>query len=325
MNVEQGDSRIYLESGSSAGSPPPALKSSQNGAVNVEPVSYLADIFDRYWDMKMKYFNRESSTILKRALICIDDEFNKIEARIIETEGNPKVLARLRDIKRGYESQFQESYKTYIVHKSHMEFVSFKELESIAKANSESIQAGVKSFIPRLLKISGFLAYVPSETVYQAERKQCSENGSIEDAHFNTFTGDPHVQDIQKKDCAQPSPDLPYIEEVSPNILVTEVKKKPSNQLKPEITSYLESWVKTHLEEPYPTIEEKMQIHHSTGLSLKQIENWMVNYRVRKLRYNKNTRTERIRSKVQLQLNRKKLALGEDIKIFPSKYFSQSP
>ena len=43
-------------------------------------------------------------------------------------------------------------------------------------------------------------------------------------------------------------------------------------------------WLESNKEDPYPTTEQKKFISRRTGLSVRQIENWMMNYRARQLR-----------------------------------------
>ena len=49
----------------------------------------------------------------------------------------------------------------------------------------------------------------------------------------------------------------------------------------------LNEWVEDHRESPYPKEEEKIAISHQTGLSIKQICDWLANWRKRKWKHNK--------------------------------------
>ncbi|KAG7363112.1 homeobox KN domain containing protein [Nitzschia inconspicua] len=53
--------------------------------------------------------------------------------------------------------------------------------------------------------------------------------------------------------------------------------------LPPEAVAYLKSWILSpeHIAHPYPTDQEKAQIMKDTGITLKQLTNWMVNNRKR--------------------------------------------
>ncbi|EPZ31455.1 hypothetical protein O9G_002924 [Rozella allomycis CSF55] len=59
-------------------------------------------------------------------------------------------------------------------------------------------------------------------------------------------------------------------------------KKKRSN-FQPEITEVLWEWIDKHADYPFPTAEEKKLLCKKTGLTLVQLNNWMINARRRKL------------------------------------------
>ncbi|KAI8612235.1 homeobox KN domain-containing protein [Chytriomyces sp. MP71] len=45
----------------------------------------------------------------------------------------------------------------------------------------------------------------------------------------------------------------------------------------------LTGWLKTHREDPYPTPEEKRALAEQCGLNMKQVNNWFINARRRRL------------------------------------------
>ena len=47
------------------------------------------------------------------------------------------------------------------------------------------------------------------------------------------------------------------------------------------ITEKLKEWLNVHWIHPYPTSGEKKELMQQTGLSLKQINQWFINARVR--------------------------------------------
>ena len=48
-----------------------------------------------------------------------------------------------------------------------------------------------------------------------------------------------------------------------------------------EARRVLKSWVDDHLEDPYPTVNEKNQMAQAAGLTIKQVNDWFTNYRKR--------------------------------------------
>jgi hypothetical protein len=61
----------------------------------------------------------------------------------------------------------------------------------------------------------------------------------------------------------------------------TEAIKRPRHD--PKAIKILRAWLKEHIDNPYPTPEKKNDFAQSTGLSLKQIDNWFTNARRRGL------------------------------------------
>ena len=59
--------------------------------------------------------------------------------------------------------------------------------------------------------------------------------------------------------------------------------KKGGPSLPPEAISYLKEWIMspTHMNNPYPTDEEKEQIMKDTGITTKQLGSWFNNNRKR--------------------------------------------
>ncbi|OAP65224.1 hypothetical protein AYL99_01196 [Fonsecaea erecta] len=59
--------------------------------------------------------------------------------------------------------------------------------------------------------------------------------------------------------------------------------RKRRGNLPKAITDYLRQWFLAHLENPYPTEEDKQQFAQATGLTIAQISNWFINARRRHL------------------------------------------
>jgi hypothetical protein len=48
-------------------------------------------------------------------------------------------------------------------------------------------------------------------------------------------------------------------------------------KLPKHVTDFLKDWLHRHADHPYPSEEEKKQLCHTTGLSMSQVSNWMIN------------------------------------------------
>ena len=59
-----------------------------------------------------------------------------------------------------------------------------------------------------------------------------------------------------------------------------------SKKKRPNLPAYakdiLSSWFRNHVEHPYPTQAEKVELSEKTGLSLQKVDNWFINERSRK-------------------------------------------
>jgi hypothetical protein len=61
-----------------------------------------------------------------------------------------------------------------------------------------------------------------------------------------------------------------------PGALVERPPRK-RGKLPKHVTDYLKEWLHHHSDHPYPSEDEKKQLCHTTGLSMSQVSNWMIN------------------------------------------------
>jgi len=50
---------------------------------------------------------------------------------------------------------------------------------------------------------------------------------------------------------------------------------KVTHMFTPKIKSVLMGWIEDHIANPYPTEQQRIELSHKTGLSRKQLRNWM--------------------------------------------------
>ena len=46
-------------------------------------------------------------------------------------------------------------------------------------------------------------------------------------------------------------------------------------------TRVLKNWVDRNIEDPYPSVQEKIQLAEEAGLTMKQVNDWFTNFRKR--------------------------------------------
>lgn len=72
---------------------------------------------------------------------------------------------------------------------------------------------------------------------------------------------------------------------VSPSLAnapsLVERPPRKRGKLPKHVTDFLKDWLHRHADHPYPSEEEKKQLCHTTGLSMSQVSNWMINARRR--------------------------------------------
>lgn len=83
------------------------------------------------------------------------------------------------------------------------------------------------------------------------------------------------------------------------------VAKKVRKQFSHTATQMLREWFIDHLDDPYPFQEEKKFLASRTGLTQKQITNWFINQRMRKLA--KRGERKSFSSKIQKELRRDRI------------------
>jgi Homeobox KN domain len=57
--------------------------------------------------------------------------------------------------------------------------------------------------------------------------------------------------------------------------------RKRFNSLPPSVVETLKRWLLTHMNHPYPSDQEKLDLCEQTGIDLKRLNNWFVNNRIR--------------------------------------------
>ena len=74
------------------------------------------------------------------------------------------------------------------------------------------------------------------------------------------------------------------LDELRGEIEAPQPKKKKVNKLDEAASSVLLAWVNENLNNPYPSNKEKEELERASGLDQTQINNWLINYRKRKLK-----------------------------------------
>ncbi|PRT56835.1 Homeobox protein PKNOX1 [Wickerhamiella sorbophila] len=77
----------------------------------------------------------------------------------------------------------------------------------------------------------------------------------------------------------------PPIAAFSPKFISTSppTSGRRRGNLPKDVTNILRQWLNSHLDNPYPSEEDKRQIMRETGLSIVQVSNWFINARRRSL------------------------------------------
>jgi hypothetical protein len=79
--------------------------------------------------------------------------------------------------------------------------------------------------------------------------------------------------------------------------------RKGGKKLPRYASNMLKEWFCDHIDDPYPTKEEKIMLASKTNLSLRQITNWFVNHRGRKWKEKKRRKkfSSQVKSKLMIE------------------------
>ena len=242
-------------------------------------------MFSKYSGIKDKYFNKEIKGLENTVHAIIEARFSDIMRMNLGNDQSNDLIARLKE---EYIKYIDTIIDCMVSKKINIELVSFKEIKVRMDHQKLLLQRKISEFVMVLsqglkekkvfpLKLSSNISY------------DCytDDNGGIISLKDMNTTEDSWTQNNNNSN-------------ININQSSIHQKEKTSHltaHTKSKFTDYtrqiLDDWVSMRKNDPYPTIEEKSILSELTGLSIQQINTWFVNFRIRKLRFNKGSRRNR--------------------------------
>lgn len=251
--------------------------------------------------MKVRYFMR----CLER-LERLTEELGKTEfAAILTAMGRAQVSTIspvVEAIKQTYLDNIRGILRELQAKTKCIEYVTMKELKNYFSDLEKTVHRKMQLFVAQQIELFKF-ANINSEE---------SDSSGDPPKHSSSDPSSIHKQELLQKQNRDLDSNYSSINSSDQRT----ARSKNDRSLKPAPTyrklprsasKILNQWITDHMGDPYPTQEEKVLLASRTRLSLRQITNWFVNHRGRKLKKFKNygTFAEQIKSKLLVSNKRR--------------------
>ena len=266
--------------------------SSEDQIESTEAPSDFDLMFTKYSCIKEKFFSKEVAKLVSSMAEVVDAKF--FEVLGVSCSSPPSVFAdAMLKLKDDYKAQLQDLVETMLSKRLNVELASFKEIRVRVDRQRLLLQRKVSEFV--LLLSTGCKDRKP--LVLNPSSNLSNECFGDENAGNASFRDPNSTEDswTAKAVLQNPYPNG-HRPPAQQNSQLS--KSKFSDYAK----AVLDDWATLRKEDPYPTFEEKAVLSNVTGLSLQQINTWFVNFRIRKLRFNKNTRRHKFCSEIKKSL-----------------------
>jgi Homeobox KN domain len=266
--------------------------SSEEQIESTEAHSDFDLMFSKYSCIKEKFFYKEVAKLVCCLGEVVDAKFTEVLG--VSSSSPPSAFTDLMlKLKDDYKAQLQELVETMLSKKLNVELASFKEIKVRVDHQRLLLQRKVSEFV--LLLSTGFKDRKP--LVLNPSSNISNECFGDENAGNASFRDPNSTEDSWTAKAVRQNP-YPNGHQPLPVQNSQLSKSKFSDYAK----AVLDDWATLRKEDPYPTFEEKAVLSNVTGLSLQQINTWFVNFRIRKLRFNKNTRRHKFCSEIKKSL-----------------------
>lgn len=266
--------------------------SSEDQNESTEAHSDFDLMFSKYSCIKEKFFYKEVAKLVWSMGEIVDSKFAEVLG--VSSSSPPSAFADMvLKMKDDYKSQLQDLVESMLSKKLNVELASFKEIRVRVDHQRLLLQRKIGEFV--LLLSMGFKDRKP--LVLNPSSNLSHECFGEENAGNASFRDPNSTEDSWTAKAVRQKP-YPNGSEPHPQLNSQLSKSKFSDYAK----AVLDDWATLRKEDPYPTFEEKAVLSNVTGLSLQQINTWFVNFRIRKLRFNKNTRRHKFCSEIKQSL-----------------------
>lgn len=218
--------------------------------------------------MKTDYFRRSVEELLDDTGSTI--EFAFAQAAASELAAVP--VSEMDAIKSKYTAKVSHVIRQLLYEDANIRFVSFYELNIYIKDLKLKIASGLTEFLQQQQKHFEFSSLLDREE-HQAFRQPSVVqvykpfSATTETGFSHTPLGDNHTQEPNGLSSKNPP-----------------ISQKKVKNLSRASTKVLNQWFNHNVANPYPSEEEKQMLMSRTSLTRRQIDNWFINSRARKLK-----------------------------------------
>lgn len=201
---------------------------------------------------------------------------------------------RIEKLKQAYKDSLEELFREVKAQKSALEFVTLQELKLRSEICLEKVRTRVQDFIEQLRLCLRLPAKTSSDNV---PINSSGETATIHQSNLTHANLEQSSASSESESCAKFGKTSLRRVNMRPAIYKTTSFRLPN-----EAREILKEWMRAKPEDPYPTQEEKLVLAARTGLTPSQVNNWFVNFRVRKLKFNRNSRKRKLEKQVRESL-----------------------
>jgi hypothetical protein len=132
-----------------------------------------------------------------------------------------------------------------------------------------------------------------------------SPNTTVQSEQSSGYLTDTNLNNIQTKNTSFSS--IPSLKENNSPVSVSNIsqsldssfkRRRNHNQLPEEAVSILNEWFESHINHPYPSMDDKHRLAEKCGISVKQVNSWFCNRRNR----SQNTKPKRIKRHLEQEI-----------------------
>jgi Homeobox KN domain len=256
--------------------------------------SSICDLKPEYLDLKIRFFTKSIFRIERIIEEAVLQEFSGMQANFVGTK-QKQVLPVIELLKIAYTERLKIIINDLRAKTKSIEYITMKEIQTYFSNLEESLRQKVKLFVAKQTELLRFTNINSDESDSSQDQQNPAEHRQMTDA------GKPLMKFKQEMDSNFGSIHSSERRTArSKNNKSSDVVRVLCNKLPRSASKILNQWLSDHLDDPYPTQEEKVLLASKTKLSLRQITNWFVNHRGRKLKNlkNKGSFSQQIKSKL---------------------------
>lgn len=233
-----------------------------------------------YLDLKVRFFNKQINHLEE-----LVEKFTREEFSLMLQNFSTKlvhVFPVIELLKEAYTEKLRMIVNELRQKTKSIEYITMKEVQSYFTNLEENLRQKVKNFVSKQTELLKFANITSDESDSSPEPQKMAQEQPIGTLRKPIMQ---FKQDMDSNFGSINSSERRTAR--SKNVKSSDVKGH-FNKLPGSASKILNQWLSDHMDDPYPTQEEKVLLASKTRLSMRQITNWFVNHRGRRLKSLKN-------------------------------------